>query len=142
MSRRFTGGVDLSIGQWQRVSLARAFFRGASFLIMDEPTAALDARAESEIFEHMRAVAKGRSLLLISHRFSSVWSADRIYVMHEGKVVEHGTHTELMELRGRYAEMFMLQAAPYLHSSDEPPSSTDASQPARVLGFDRAHRRA
>jgi ATP-binding cassette, subfamily B, bacterial len=126
LSRRFTGGIDLSIGQWQRVSLARAFFRDASFLIMDEPTAALDARAESEIFERMRILGSGRPLLLISHRFSSVRSADHIYVMHGGRIVEHGTHSELMELGGRYSEMFMLQASAYLDSPSDKPVAHSA----------------
>ncbi|HVD26135.1 MAG TPA: ATP-binding cassette domain-containing protein [Gaiellaceae bacterium] len=92
LGREFSGGFDLSIGLWQRVALARAFFRDAPFVILDEPTASLDARAESRLFERMRELLDGRSVVLISHRFSSVRSADRIYVLHEGRVVEHGTH--------------------------------------------------
>ena len=110
----FAGGKDVSIGQWQRIALARAFFRDAPLVILDEPTAALDARAEHDLFQRIRELFEGRSVLLISHRFSSVRSADRIYVLHEGEVVEHGSHEELMALGGRYAELFTLQAAAYL----------------------------
>jgi ATP-binding cassette subfamily B protein len=110
----FMGGKDVSIGQWQRIALARAFFRDAPLVILDEPTAALDARAEYDLFTRMRDLFRGRSVLLISHRFSSVRSADRIYVLHEGRVVEDGTHDELMTLRGRYAELFTMQASAYL----------------------------
>jgi ATP-binding cassette subfamily B protein len=114
LGREFAGGYDLSIGQWQRVALARAFFRDAPFVILDEPTAALDARAESQLFDRMRELLEGRSVVLISHRFSSVRSADRIYVMHDGRVVEEGTHDELMAADGLYAELFTLQARAYL----------------------------
>jgi ATP-binding cassette subfamily B protein len=114
LGREFAGGYDLSIGQWQRVALARAFFRDAPFVILDEPTAALDARAESQLFERMHELLDGRSVVLISHRFSSVRTADRIYVMHDGRVVEHGSHDELMAADGLYAELFTLQARAYL----------------------------
>jgi ATP-binding cassette subfamily B protein len=114
LGREFAGGYDLSVGQWQRVALARAFFRDAPFVILDEPTAALDARAESRLFERMRELLEGRSVVLISHRFSSVRSADRIYVLHEGRVVEEGSHEQLMERGGLYAELFALQARAYL----------------------------
>src|SRR5206468_5743996 len=93
----YAGGADLSIGQWQRIALARAFFRDAPFIVLDEPTAALDARAESRLFDRIRVLLAGRSLLLISHRFSSVRSADRIYVLEQGRVTESGTHEEQME---------------------------------------------
>ena len=109
----FAGGKDISIGQWQRIALARAFFRDAPLVILDEPTAALDARAEHDLFERMRGLFEGRSVLLISHRFSSVRSADRIYVLHEGAIVESGTHEQLMGLGGRYAELFAMQAKAY-----------------------------
>ena len=114
LGREFAGGHDLSIGQWQRVALARAFFRDAPFVILDEPTAGLDARAESRLFERMRELLEGRSVVLISHRFSSVRSADRIYVLHDGRVVEEGSHEELMATGGLYAELFALQARAYL----------------------------
>jgi ATP-binding cassette, subfamily B, bacterial len=110
----FEGGKELSVGQWQRVALARAFFRDAPFIILDEPTAALDARAEHELFEGIRTLCRGRSVLLISHRFSSVRSADRIYVLDGGRVVESGSHEQLMDLGGRYADLFTLQASAYL----------------------------
>jgi ATP-binding cassette, subfamily B, bacterial len=115
LSRQFEeGGKDLSVGQWQLIALARAFFRDAPFLILDEPTAALDARAEHALFERIRTLAEGRSVLLISHRFSSVRSADRIYVLRHGEVVEHGDHDELMRVGGLYAELFELQASAYV----------------------------
>ncbi len=124
----FAGGKDISIGQWQRIALARAFFRDAPLVILDEPTAALDARAEHDLFERMRDLFEGRSVLLISHRFSSVRSADRIYVLHEGEIVESGTHEELMARGARYAELFTMQAKAYFPESYEvrPPAWADA----------------
>jgi ABC-type multidrug transport system fused ATPase/permease subunit len=109
----FFGGVDLSLGQWQKVALARVFFRDAPFVILDEPTAALDARAEHELFARIRDLFEDRSVLLISHRFSTVREADRIYVLDGGAVVEAGGHEELMERGGIYAELFSLQASAY-----------------------------
>lgn len=114
LSRMFDGGQDLSGGQWQRVAIARAFYRDAPFVILDEPTAALDPRAEHALFEALRDLLAERTVLFISHRLSTVRSADRIYVVHEGEIIEHGTHDELMSLQGRYAELFSLQAAEYL----------------------------
>jgi len=116
LGREFSGGYDLSIGQWQRVALARGFFRDAPFVILDEPTASLDARAESRLFERMHELLEGRSVVLISHRFSSVRSADRIYVMHDGRIVEEGSHDELMAEDGLYAELFTLQARAYVEN--------------------------
>ena len=110
LSRLFTGGVELSGGQWQRVALARSFYRDAPLVILDEPSSALDPRAEHELFTTLRDALHGRAALFISHRFSTVQGADRIYVLHEGEVVEHGTHAELMSLGGRYAELYQLQA--------------------------------
>ena len=116
LGRIFEGGAGLSIGQWQRLALARAFLRDADLIILDEPTAALDARAEHAVFESIRSLCQGRTVLLISHRFSSVRSADRIYVLKEGQVVERGSHDELMTLAGLYAELFSLQAAAYVEA--------------------------
>jgi len=121
----FSGGNDLSIGQWQRVALARAFFRHAPFIILDEPTAALDARAEHELFQAIRTLCRGRTVLLISHRFSSVRTADRIYVLQHGRIVQHGSHDQLMQAGGLYADLFTLQAAAYLAqdpADEQPPT--------------------
>jgi len=109
----FINGTDLSTGQWQRVALARTFFRDAPLVILDEPTAALDAKAEHELFARIGELFADRSVLLISHRFSTVRSADRICVLNEGCVVESGTHEELVAAGGTYAELFALQASPY-----------------------------
>ena len=119
LSKAFRGGRDLSVGQWQRVALARAFFRDASFVVLDEPTASLDPRAEHELFKSIRSLYRGKSVLLISHRFSSVRSADRIYVLDKGRVVENGTHRELMADDALYAELFNLQAAAYIEVDTE-----------------------
>jgi ATP-binding cassette subfamily B protein len=113
LGRRFEGGVDLSGGEWQKVALARAYMRDAQLLILDEPTAALDARAEYEVFLRFSELTQGRMAVLISHRFSTVRMADRILVLRGGELVEQGTHEELLALGGLYSELFQLQAAGY-----------------------------
>ena len=113
LGRRFEGGVDLSGGEWQKLALARAYLRDAQLLILDEPTAALDARSELEVFERFAELTYGKMALLISHRFSTVRMADRIVVLEAGRLVEQGTHSQLITLGGRYAAMFEMQAASY-----------------------------
>jgi len=113
LGRRFENGVDLSGGEWQKIALARAYLRDAQVLILDEPTAALDARSEFEVFQRFAELTAGKSALFISHRFSTVRMADRIVVLENGKIAEDGNHEELLNLGGRYAEMFEMQAASY-----------------------------
>jgi ATP-binding cassette, subfamily B, bacterial len=113
LGRRFDGGVDLSGGEWQKLALARAYLREAQLLILDEPTASLDARSEREVFERFADLTKGRMALLISHRFSTVRMADRILVLEDGQITEQGSHGQLLARGGRYSEMFGLQAANY-----------------------------
>lgn len=113
LGRWFDEGYQLSGGEWQKVALARAFMRDAEILILDEPTASLDARAEYEIFTRMKELTEGKMTLFISHRFSTVRLADRIFVLEGGTLIEHGTHPELLALGGTYAELFNLQAAAY-----------------------------
>ncbi len=114
LGRWFKSGTELSGGQWQKIGLSRAFMRiKADILVLDEPTSAMDAEAEFEIFERFRRLAKDRMVLLISHRFSTVRMADTIIVLESGKLIESGTHTELMQAGGRYAKLFTLQAAGY-----------------------------
>ena len=114
LARGYQGGTDLSGGQWQRVALARALCavrQGAGVVLLDEPTAQLDVRGEAEIFERILAATRGCTTILVSHRFSTVRQADRICVLEHGRVVELGTHDELMALGGRYRTMFELQAS-------------------------------
>ena len=113
LGRRFEDGVDLSTGQWQKIALARAYMRDAQVLILDEPTASLDARAEYEVFRRFADLTRDRIAILISHRFSTVRMADRILVLADGEILEQGTHQQLVALGGRYAELFELQAAGY-----------------------------
>jgi ATP-binding cassette subfamily B protein len=113
LGRRFNNGVDLSGGEWQKIALARAYMKEAQLLILDEPTAALDARAEYEVFQRFADLTKGKSAVLISHRFSTVRMADRIVVLEKGQLIEIGSHEELLQKAGRYAELFKLQARGY-----------------------------
>ena len=113
VGKRFRGGVDLSGGEWQKIAIARAYMRDAQLLILDEPTASLDARSEFEVFQRFKELSEGKTAVLISHRFSSVRMADRILVLAEGQIEAAGTHQELLAAGGRYAELFELQAAGY-----------------------------
>ncbi len=113
LGKWFDKGTQLSGGEWQKVALARAFMRDARILILDEPTSSLDAQAESEVFSHFRALTDGKTALFISHRFSTVRLADRIFVLENGTILESGSHEQLMEIDGRYAELFNLQAEAY-----------------------------
>jgi ATP-binding cassette subfamily B protein len=113
LGRRFNDGVELSGGEWQKIALARAYMKDAQLLILDEPTAALDARAEYEVFHRFSELTKGKTAVLISHRFSTVRMADRILVLEKGEMAEVGSHDELLKKAGRYAELFYLQAEGY-----------------------------
>jgi ATP-binding cassette subfamily B protein/ATP-binding cassette subfamily C protein len=113
LARQFKDGAELSGGQWQRIAAARGFYRTAPLLIMDEPTAALDARAEYALFSSLRSLAEGRTVLIITHRLASVRQADMIYVLASGRVAESGPHAELMKLGGQYADLYTLQASQY-----------------------------
>lgn len=113
LGRRFEGGIELSQGQWQKIALARAYMRESQLLILDEPTASLDARAEYEVFERFANLTAGKSAVLISHRFSTVRMADQILVLEHGKILEQGSHEQLLAKGARYAELFELQAAGY-----------------------------
>ena len=114
LGKRFAKGQDLSGGQWQKIALARAYMKNAEVMILDEPTSALDAKAESEVFERFIELIKDKTSVIISHRFSTVRQADRILVLQEGKILESGTHNELMENNKLYAQLFTLQAEGYL----------------------------
>jgi len=113
VGKMFKNGIDLSGGQWQKLALARAFFKNAPMLILDEPTSAIDAKAEYEIFQHVQELQKDKTVIIISHRFSTVRNADKIFVLDEGKIIEEGNHETLMKKKGLYAELFNIQAQGY-----------------------------
>jgi ATP-binding cassette subfamily B protein len=126
LSPEYDGGRDLSVAQWQRVALARASIRDAPLIILDEPTASLDPRAEHDLFPPIRQLYAGWTVLLISHRYNTVRDADHIYVLHHGRIIEHGNHDQLMTATGIYAELFTLQAAAY---TDHPNDRDDIPVP-------------
>jgi ATP-binding cassette, subfamily B, bacterial len=128
LGRHFEGGHELSLGQWQRIAVARALLRDAPILILDEPTAAMDAQAEYELYQQLKKLAQGRMTILISHRFSTVRMADRIFVLENGQLIEEGTHEELLARETRYAYFFNLQAESYQPSVP----ARDAYRDARV----------
>jgi len=113
VGKMFEGGIDLSGGQWQKLALARAFYRNAPLLILDEPTSAIDTKAEFEIFQKVQSLQKDKTVIIISHRFSTVRNADRILVLEGGKIIEEGDHKALMAKKGLYEELFTLQAQGY-----------------------------
>lgn len=113
LSKQFKNGSELSTGEWQKIALSRAFFRDAPLLILDEPTSAIDTKSEYEIFQQIHQFEKGKSVIMISHRFSTVRNADQIYIIDQGKIKEKGTHQQLMEKNGHYAKLFKLQAQGY-----------------------------
>lgn len=113
LGHAFFGGHELSIGEWQKVAVARAFLRNARIIVLDEPSSSLDPLAEAELFQRFRTLIQGRSAVLVSHRFSTVQMADCIYVMEQGRIIERGSHQELLRLGGRYAALFQVQAAHY-----------------------------
>jgi len=137
LSSRYAGGVDLSGGQWQRIALARALFAvggGASVLVLDEPTAQLDVRAEVAFFDRFLELTHGLTTVVISHRFSTVRRADRIVVLEHGRISEQGTHDELLQLGGRYAELFQLQARRFLEAGEEEPAEESDPESEATAG--------
>ena len=113
LGKRFAKGQELSGGQWQKVALARAYMKNAEVMILDEPTSALDAKAESDVFKRFIGLTQGKTSIIISHRFSTVRQADRILVLEAGKILEIGTHNQLMANNALYAQLFQLQAEGY-----------------------------
>ena len=118
LARFFDNDMVAIPGEWQKVALARAFVRDAQILVFDEPTSALDPETEWRVFQHIKELARGRAVVLISHRFSTVRTADRIHILEGGRIVESGAHDELMALQGRYAHMYEVQARAYRTSGD------------------------
>ncbi len=131
LGKWFDAGVNLSGGEWQKVALARAFMRDAKILLLDEPTSALDAQAEYDLFERLHSLTRGRTAVYISHRFSTVRRADRIVFLEQGRLVEEGTHEELMRLDGRYARLFRMQASAYTGEEILPEESSPLPQSGR-----------
>jgi ATP-binding cassette subfamily B protein len=131
MSRTLTDGEEFSIGQWQKLALARAFVRDSQLIILDEPTSSLDAAAEFAFFEKFREMARGRSALIISHRFSTVRLADRVYVLDAGRVIEQGSHDDLVARGGLYAQLYRKQASYYEDDRSEQ-EDAPATQPAEI----------
>ena len=113
LGKQFENGEELSIGEWQKVALARSFMRDSQIIVLDEPTSSMDAKAEYEVFQSFRQLVSGRTAILISHRFSTVRMADRIFVMKHGGIIEAGTHDELVRAAGTYARLFEMQAQHY-----------------------------
>ena len=113
IGKQFTGGVEPSIGQWQKLALARAFYRDPRILILDEPTSSIDAEAEAKIFGKLESLPKDHTVILISHRFSTVRQANKICVLENGTLTEYGTHEELLKKNKTYARLFKLQAKGY-----------------------------
>ena len=113
LGKVFTGGEELSGGEWQKIAIARAFMRKGQIIVLDEPSSSLDPLAEAELFTHFRTLITGKSAILISHRFSTVQMADYIYVLEQGRIIERGTHKELLRLDGTYAHLYRTQAAQY-----------------------------
>ncbi len=131
LGNQFSGGHEISGGEWQRIAVARAFLRDAELLVLDEPSSALDALAEAELFRKFRELVQGKSAVLISHRFSTVQMADYIYVMDQGRIVEHGTHVQLLAANGMYANMYNTQASSYQDCK------ADSSQARNDIGENR-----
>ena len=113
LGKEFTEGIEPSIGQWQKLAIARAFYQASPFLILDEPTSAIDAEAEFEIFNNLEKEYKNKTLILVSHRFSTVRNANKIFVIDNGEIIERGTHEQLLKLGDKYAHMFLTQAEGY-----------------------------
>ncbi|MCK5100328.1 MAG: ATP-binding cassette domain-containing protein, partial [Desulfobacteraceae bacterium] len=116
LGRWFKGGEELSIGQWQMIAIARAFFKDARIVILDEPSSALDPETEIKIFSRLKQLIKGRSALIISHRYSTARMADRILVLDDGRIIEQGSHKDLIAHNGKYARLYNTQASGYMSS--------------------------
>ena len=127
-------GAELSIGEWQKLALARTFFHDAQLIVLDEPTSSMDAQSEHEVLEGFRRRLRGASAILISHRLSTMRLADRIFVLERGRIVESGSHEQLLQQAGVYARLFNLQAEPYREDGSSAPGATPepSSEPGRI----------